>query len=686
MDKVKFPSGYRVYLPLLILAVVICLMLPRTGKFNYSYQKGSPWMYETLTAQFDFPLYKTDEQLQKEREALSSVVVPYFRYSSEVVSSVMDNVSNVAQGSLDTIRPLLTSALEDAYSRGIISSYETEDSENQSIMVQKGKHASKHAISEVYTVDEVRSLVREAVLMDPSLGDADSVCVFTGLYDIIVPNLIYDKKTTDIFSLRSADNISLTSGVVSGGTTLVTKGEIVTAEIQQMLDSYKIEYENSVGYSGPVALLWLGNALFSIMLVLLLFLTICYTNVRIFDNPGKYLYILTVFIGMTAACLVTCKFSVRLLYIVPFTLGAMYLLAFFRKRVVLPVYILGLLPLLVFSHNGTELFFMYLAAGVVAIFSFSYFGKGWLQFVNSLCIFLSMLFVWAVFRLLDGVGSLADYRAIGSMFIGAFLLVAGYPLVFLFEKIFMLVSNTRLQELCDTNGNKLLKELSAKAPGTFQHSLQVMNMCDAAASAIGADVNLIRAGAMYHDIGKMNNPMCFVENTAGTDVNLHADLTPIESARLIVRHVTDGLEIAQKSGLPKLVRSFISTHHGTTCAGYFYTKYLNDGGNADSPEAADFFYKGERPETKEQVILMICDSLEAASRSLPDKTVESINALVEKIVKSKIDDGQISDSDITMHELYILKDVCVQFLIQTYHPRVSYPENNAKNERKIRKH
>lgn len=680
MDKIKLPSGYKVYLPLLVLTLVIFLMLPRTGKFNYDYQKGAPWMYETLTAQIDFPLYKTDEQLQKEIEALGAQRIPYFKVSDETVTSVVSYISSAANGQLDTIRPLLLSTLEDVYAKGVLSNADV--TEGDQILIQKGKYARRYALSEVYTVEQARSLVRDAVNLDESVGDADSLCLAAGLYDMIVPNLIFDKGASDMYVKRSVDEVSPTSGVVNGGTVIVSKGEIVTAEIQQMLDSYKKEYEMSVGYSGPVALLWLGNALFAIMLVTLLFLTICYTNVRIFENLSKYLYILTIFLAMTAACLVTCKLGVRLLYLVPFSLGAMYLLAFFRKRVVLPVYILGLLPLLVFAHNGVELFFMNMFAGVVAIYTFGFFGKGWRQFVNCFFVFLALLSVWVVFRLLDGVGTLADYRAIGSMGLGAFLLVAGYPMVYLFEKIFMLVSSTRLQELCDTNGNALLKELSTKAPGTFQHSLQVMNMCDAAASAIGADVSLIRAGAMYHDIGKMNNPMCFIENTAGTDVNIHTSLAPVESARMITRHVTDGLDIAQKYGLPKLVRSFIETHHGNASTGYFYTKYINDGGSPDSEEAKDFFYKGKRPSSKEQVILMICDSLEAAARSLQDKTVESINALVEKIIDGKIADAQITDSDITMHELYVVKDVCRNFLVQTYHPRVSYPEKKMRNSKK----
>jgi putative nucleotidyltransferase with HDIG domain len=257
------------------------------------------------------------------------------------------------------------------------------------------------------------------------------------------------------------------------------------------------------------------------------------------------------------------------------------------------------------------------------------------------------------------------------------LSVAGYPLIYLFEKIFKLVSNSKLVELSDTS-NSLLRQLADKAPGTFQHSLQVMNLADAAARSIDANVPLIRAGALYHDIGKINNPQCFTENeTPG--VNYHAGLSLKESAQEIIRHVSDGLALAEKHGLPDVLKEFIQSHHGTTCTGYFYTRYLNEGGDPD--DVQDFYYDGVKPMTKEQVILMICDAVEAASRSLKDYSKESISALVDRIVDGKAADGQLSDSAISLRELNIVKDVIKTYIQQMYHSRVSYPKRKDKGRK-----
>ena len=260
------------------------------------------------------------------------------------------------------------------------------------------------------------------------------------------------------------------------------------------------------------------------------------------------------------------------------------------------------------------------------------------------------------------------------MFAASMLSVALYPMIYLFEKMFRLVSTSRLVELSDTS-NTLLRLLADKAPGTFQHSLQVMNLADAAARSIGANVPLVRAGALYHDIGKIANPQCFTENeTPG--IRYHEGLSPKDSAQEIIRHVSDGMELAEKHGLPGVLRDFIVTHHGTGNTGYFYTRYLNDGG--DPADVAAFHYKGRNPVTKEQVVLMICDSVEAASRSLKDYSKESISALVDGIVAGKEEQGQLKDADISLRELSVLKEVIKEYLQQMYHSRVSYPKREQK--------
>ena len=429
-----------------------------------------------------------------------------------------------------------------------------------------------------------------------------------------------------------------------------------------------------MGYDGNAAFQWIGNGLIALFLVFMLFIAIYYCNFRIFTRFNKYLYLLMVFSLATVGASVAIHMDTGLFYFLPFTIVAFYLLAFFKKRLVFIVYFISLLPVLMLAPNGMELFVMYLVAGSVGMFVFQKFNRGWLQFVTAFIVFVVLALVWAAFRLVEGVDSLHDYSVIIDMALGSLMLVAAYPLIYLFEKIFRLVSASKLVELSDTS-NKLLRMLADKAPGTFQHSLQVMNIADAAARSIDAYIPLVRAGALYHDIGKISNPQCFTENeTPG--VKYHAELSPKESAQEIIRHVSDGMVLAEKYGLPKEIKDFIITHHGTTCTGYFYNKFLNDGGSP--AEEADFRYDGIKPTTKEQVILMICDAVEAASRSLKDYSKESVSALVDRIIDGKSDEGQFSDSEVSLRELNILRDTIKSYLMQMYHSRVAYPKRNAK--------
>lgn len=669
MTEIKFPKSYRVYLAFAAAALVLVFLLPHSGKFNYDYRKGSPWMYETLVAQFEFPVLKTSEQMMQEREALGSETIPYFRKSPSVGQEARNAVASAALGACSSARAALMAKVDGIYSKGVIA--DRRQTGSDLIFVQRAGRAVKCPIMEVYSVDEAKRELMGTLEEECPGTNADSVCIAAGLYDVIIPDLNLDSKTTDMLHYSSADYMSTTDGVVTAGTILVSKGEIVTAEIAQILDSYKVEYERNLGYEGPSALLWLGNVLLALLLGSLLFFAILYTNPMILGEPNRYLYLLMLFLLTSGAALLMDRYAPENIYMVPFSLSALYMLAFFRTRVVLPVYTVNLLPLLIISHNGVELFIMFLAAGVLTIYTFSHFNRGWLQFVNAFFSFVALVFAWALLHLVNG-SEMRDYRTLLHLFLGSLFCVAGYPLIYLFERIFRLVSTGRLQELCDTNSNRLLTELSVKAPGTFQHSLQVMNMCDAAASSIGANVALVRAAAMYHDIGKMANPNCFVENTDGRR-SYHEKLTPAESARDIIRHVKDGDAIARKNHLPQIIRDFIVTHHGTTRAGYFYGRFLQNGGSPDSPEAAAFVYDGVKPSTKEQVILMLCDSCEAAARSLQDREPEKLTELVNKIIDGKIAEGQLSESNITMKELNTVRSVICQYVLQVNHPRVAYP-------------
>lgn len=677
MKLPRVSINYRVLIPLVVLFLVLTLIFPRTAKFSYDYRKGSPWSHETLLAQFDFPILKTDEQIREEKSRSKSVVIPYYRYRQDIVDNCRKAAEGIDMGGYSYLRPLIVASMDGIYSNGVVPDEGVKldghsDPSGAVLYIQKDKRAGKKPVSEVFKESEAKNRLLSDIAAKYPRINADSVLRSAGIYDFIVPNLEYDPKTTELVRSESSNQVSTTQGFVSAGQLIVSEGEIVTAEIAQMLDSYKVEYENSMGYGGPRILFWLGNAFIAFALVLLFFLMIYFLNRRLFMDHRKFWYLIFIFIIASVLALIINKFAPRCLYMVPFTLTALYLEAFFKNKVIFPICCVSFLPLLVFAENGVVLFVMFLLASIVAVFTFRFFNQGWQQFIMSGIVFVSILVTYFGFRMIDMVND-DPYMAVLYMFIGSMLIVAGYPLIYLFERMFNLVSSSRLRELCDTNNN-LLRELEHKAPGTFQHSLQVMNMCDAAARAIDANVLLVRAGALYHDIGKMKNPLCFIENESMSPkgVHYHEHLSPKESARAIIKHVSDGLELAAENRLPDVIQDFILTHHGTSNTSYFYNKYLNEGG--DPNDVSDFFYKGRKPQTKEQIILMICDTLEAASRTLKDNSAATFSVFVENIVASKMKIGQFDQADISIKDLNTVKETLKAYLSQIYHERVVYPQ------------
>lgn len=634
-------------------------------------------MYETLVAQYDFPILKTESQIQQEMEKAWHSAIPYYKLNKSVSVQAEKNLLSADLGKYSSSKAELAVALKMIYDKGVISPQSLSELKGQHsdlIYIQKDKRAQKVPFSEVYTVESADSIFKYTLSHVCEGADADSLYSVLSVLELIKPDLVFDQQTTDLVQDEAINYISTTQGVARAGQTIVSEGEIVTAEIAQLLDSYKKEFNRSIGDEGPSAYRIISTILIAFCLIVVLFLAIYYCNSKIFEQYNKYLYLLMVFALSALASSVIAHISQEYFYMVPFTLIALYLLAFFKKRVVFTVYVISLLPLLIFAREGVELFVIYLVAGVVGMLVFSIFNRGWLQFVTALIVFCVMTLVWGAFNLTEGLGGIVNYAEVLLMAFGALLSVAAYPLIYLFEKIFKLVSNSKLVELSDTS-NKLLRMLADKAPGTFQHSLQVMNLADAVARAIEANILLVRAGALYHDIGKIANPQCFTENQ-NPGVRYHEGLTPKESAQEIIRHVADGLALADKHGLPSVIKEFISTHHGTTCTAFFYNKHLVEGGSES--ERKDFCYDGVRPKTKEQVVLMMCDAVEAASRSLKDYSAESISELVERIINGKIEDGQLSESEISMSELTIAKEVMKSYLQQMYHARVAYPKRLAR--------
>ena len=669
----KSSFRWKVVIPLVVSFAVLMVLVPRTAKWGYDYSKGQAWRYETLVAQFDFPLLKTTEQIAKEKADLSSTVIPYYKMSTEVVGESFRKIEGMSFADVPGLKSSLVRHLSDIYNKGII--LEIQDNV-ELIYVQKGKRAEKVPVSEVYLLPQARIALLHEVSTDCPEVNVDSVIRSKSIYDLLAVNLVYDEQITALVHSQTQSMVSTTSGFVNAGTIIVNNGELITAEVAQMLDSYKAEYEQSYGYDKPLAAIWLGNALLVLGILICLYFAIYFSNAMIFKDYNRYLYVVVVFTLIASVELILIKFAPQWIFIFPFSVAALYLQAFFRTRVIYPVYIATLLPLLLFAENGAAVFMMYLVSGVITLYVFKHFSKGAKQFIAASINFVCTAVLFSAF-VITGVINVDYLPTLGLICIGSILQVALHPFVYLLERSFNLVSSTRLQELSDTS-NELLRQLEQKAPGTFQHSLQVMNLASAAARAINADEILIKAGALYHDIGKIKNPLCFVENESltSTDAKYHADITPLQSAQDIIKHVTDGVELAQAHKLPSVITDFIRTHHGTTCVSFFYDKYLKEGGDPELKK--EFLYPGPTPTTKEQVILMLSDSIEAASRTLRDYSQESISALVDRIFAYKIEDGQLEQADITLKEIDTIKIVMQTYLGQMYHERIKYPKRKIK--------
>ena len=652
--------------------IFFVFMLPRSPRFGYEYKKGEYWMYETLVAEYDFPILKTAGELQAEKDSVKAGKMPYFDRNVKVSDSVKERLAAISSPSSDAVRMLKDSVLTHIYSKGVFS-------QSDAVHYQDAGHDALCAVTvnefkderllvnEVYTVEKAQEYMKATLA---SAGyNADSLYVALGLADLIIPDLEYNGTVTEEKYAEKIYHPSYTSNYISRSEVIVEKGELVTDSIANLLDSYKAEFDRSVGYSGNVIFLWVGLFIVASLMVLMFFFTMYFADYSIFSHYNRYLYALLLYVLFSSITfLLYSRGEATLYYMIPYSLMCMLMVAFYRKSFVVSMYFITLLPILIVTSGAVTVFFMHLVAGIMSLYVFKNLDKGWQQFVGSFMIFLMMVVVWLGFCLI--FDNVVNWNLVFYIALGAGLAIAGYPLIYFFEKLFRLVSPAKLVELSDTS-NALLRMLADKAPGTFHHSLQVMNLADAAARSIEANVPLVRAAALYHDIGKITNPQCFTENEA-PGIKVHEGLAPKESAQLIIKHVADGSALAEKYNLPKVLKDFIVSHHGTTCASYFLTQYLNAGG--DPQDVADFYYDGVKPLTKEQVILMLSDAVEAASRSLKDYSEESISNLVEKIFAGKAKEGQFDEADITLKELNTIKSVMKSFVQQVYHSRIEYPK------------
>lgn len=674
----RFSYKNLIYKSLIFIATVsvIVYFLPNEGKFNYQFDINKPWKYGLLQASFDFPIYKNDIQVQKEQDSILADYQPYFQIDKEaeknVLSKLREDYNKTLRHSLpgtDYVR-YIERTLKALYEDGIIAGNDLKRMEEDSIiairLVDKNVATSRF-IDQLYTVKEAY----EYLLNADTTHYKKKILQQCNLNDYITPNLVYDEEKSEAAQKDLLSNISWANGFVLNGQKIIDRGEIVDEQTYNILESLRKEWEKRsdsvqekrLTLAGQI--LYVGIFLFCFMAYLELF------RADYYERKGTLtlLFALIVFFPVLSSIMVEQNLSS--IYVVPFAMIPIIVRVFLDSRTAFMAHVTIILLCSITLRFPHEFILLQLVAGMVAIYSLRELSQRSQLLRTALVVFISYALLYFAFELIheDDLTKLNTRMYIYFMINGILLLFA-YPLLFLLEKIFGFTSDVTLVELSNIN-NSLLREMSEVAPGTFQHSLQMANLAAAAANKIGGKSQLVRTGALYHDIGKMVNPAFFTENQSG--VNPHKSLSYEQSAQVIISHITDGLKLAEKHNLPKVIKDFISTHHGRGLTKYFYISYKNEHPD-EEVDQEKFRYPGPNPFTKEQAVLMMADSVEAASRSLPEYTEESISTLVDKIIDTQVSEGYFKECPITFKDIATVKALFKEKLKTMYHTRISYPE------------
>jgi len=676
--------------------LIVVTIMPREGRFSYEFQKGRPWMHEDLYAPFDFPVYKTEQELFAEKSKLLKEFKSFYRYDSTIHSQQLErfstnfdmvfdrfitsqNVSKTSRINYLKVKPKLEKYVADILSqifqKGIINQDESTISNSmlkQGLSVVINNVAYDKWFDEVYTVQKAVKLLNSKVNDFTKSLNPDLVGLWEmiNLKEYIQPNLFYDEIATQKFRNELISNISITKGLVQAGEKIVVKGEVVNSEIYQILESLKKEYDKRLGSKNLFAILF-GNMVLIASLYIVLFLFLLNFRNEVLNDNRKLLFILMLITASAAVSALVIKTNLFSIFVVPLAIVPIFVKTFFDSRLALFVHLITIFLVAFLVPNSFEFVFTNFIAGIVAIIGLSkMYNRGQL-FKTVGLVYLSYLALTLSLYLV-GDGSLKGVNWFIALWYGinALLLLASYQLVYIIEKFFGFLSDITLIELSDTNLD-LLRKLAEVAPGTFQHSLQVANLAESAVQRVGGNPLLVRAGALYHDIGKMANPMFFIENQQG-GFNPHENVDNVKSAEIIINHVHEGVRIAAKAGLPSQIVDFIKMHHGTSKVKYFYNKELQ-AENANIDEGK-FSYPGPEPQTKETAIVMMADAVEAASRSLKEYTIQSIDQLVERIIDDQLNSGQYSFVDLTLRDISLIKTIFKKKLQNIYHVRLEYPD------------
>lgn len=672
---------YKVIL-FLITTVAIVYLFPKGGQFKYDFNNGQLWKYDNLYATFDFAIQKTDEEINVEKKQIEVNAKLYFQYDAEVVNQVKysftekisklklaDSLTETKKLSLKRVGENI---IEEIYKYGYLEviSEDRVSELDEIVALKKENEVQDILFKNLFNSKEVLALINTEI-GSKELSYNQNL-LLNILASVIKPNVSYDKEFTEKIIQNDIDHISYTKGKVSEGELIILKGDIVEGKKLAILNSLKSESESKIWTDSNYNWIVLGYTILVSLALLMLLLFLHKYRTEIYENNNKVTFIFFNVFAIIFIQTLVIKYNSDYLYVVPLSILPIIIKAFFDARLGLFSHVLTVLLLGYIVPNSFEFIYLHIIAGIVTILTVSELYKRANLFISVAQITgIYMLTYFAFSVIKEGNASQINWDYFVLFAMNGLLSFLSIILIYIYEKVFGLVSDVTLLELSNTN-TKLLRQLNEEAPGTFQHSMQVANLAEAAANEIGANSMLVRTGALYHDVGKMLNPMYFIENQA-TGVNPHNDLSPKDSSKIITDHVIKGVELAKKNNIPDRIIDFIRTHHGTSSTYYFYKKEqeLNPDTDVDIEK---FKYKGPIPFSKETAILMMCDAAEAASKSIKNPTAQSISDLIDKIIDKQMADNQFVNSDITFREIKLIKKVIKKKLMNIYHLRVEYPE------------
>ena len=664
----------RVWITALTVAIIVWFLPRDSNSKRYNYDVGKPWMYQSFIAQFDFPIYKSEDAIKQEQDSILKTLMPYYNYDPTREKKELERFNKDFSSELTGLsyhyRAIIIDRIHRLYSAGIMNTPEynaiAHDSTNM-VKVVDGKSATPIEIGCMYSTMSAY----EALLKDEELSKDRALLQKLNLTNYLEPNLTYDKEKTETERTDMLGSIPLASGMVLSGQKIIDRGEIVDDYTYRVLSSFERELQRRNATQMELTTTLIGQVIYVTILVMLFTMYIALFRKDYFDKPRSILMLYVMITLFPIAVAMMIEHNWFNVYIVPFAMAAIFARMFMDSRTAFVTQLTIVLICAAAVKYQYEFIIIQLVAGLVAIYSLRELSSRAQVIKTAALVTVSSCAVYLALQMMQETDVLKlDSKMYTHFAVNGVLLLLSYPLMYLIEKTFGFTSNVTLFELSNTFKG-VLRNLSEVAPGTFQHSITVGNLAAEVANRIGADSLLVRVGALYHDIGKMTNPAFFTENQAG--VNPHDALTCKESAKIIIGHVTEGVKIAEKANLPTIIKDFILTHHGRGMAKYFYIKYQNEHPD-EVVDKEQFTYPGPNPFTREQALLMMADTCEAASRSLQEYTEESISSLVDRLIDAQVADGCFKDCPITFRDIAQAKQVLTERLMSIYHTRIQYPE------------